>query len=104
MASSFYDDLMRDPASFFAHMNLPQPASFPTFETIARESHDRSTKLFSDWTTLKTILERHEELLRKRWIKSKTQEQRRKLLLEAWPNLLTRHRPELQILLNERET
>ena len=104
MASSFYDDLMRDPASFFAQMNLPQPASFPTFENIAQESHDRCTKIFSDWTTLNTILERHEELLRKRWIKRKTQEQRRKLLLEAWPNMPVRHRPDLQILLNERET
>jgi len=83
MASSFYDDLMRDPASFFAQMNLPQPASFPTFETVTREAHDRSTAIFSDWTTLQTILERHEKLLRKRWTKRNTQEQRRKLLLEA---------------------
>lgn len=101
--ASFYDDLMRDPASFFSQLNLPQPSSFPTFKTIARQAHDHSTKIFSEWTTLNKILERHEELLRKRW-KKKTQEQRRKLLLEAWPNMPAKHRPDLQALINKPET
>src|SRR5277367_6547696 len=104
MASSFYDDLMRDPASFFAQMNLPQPASFPTFENIAQESHDRSTKIFSDWTTLNTILERHEELLRKRGKKRKTKEKKKNLLVKPGPNIPERHPQALKFLLNEPET
>ena len=38
----------------------------------------RSKKIFEDWNILCKILERHEDLLRKRWIK-RTKEQRKKI-------------------------
>ncbi|MCJ1246838.1 hypothetical protein MMC30_004047 [Trapelia coarctata] len=97
--SSFYSN----PLNFFDSLgpNLPRPTSFPTANKIRKEARERSEKIFADWTTLHWILERHEEIIRKRWMK-KTREQRKKVLLGAWPNMSSTHRPDFQAL--QRET
>ena len=59
------------------------------------ESKNRSREIFIHWKGLNDILTQHEEILRKRWIK-KSKEQRKNLLLAAWPNMSSTHRPEFQ--------
>lgn len=97
-ASSFYSN----PQNFFNSLgpNLPRPKSFPTAKNVRQEARDRSENIFTDWTTLHKILERHEEVFRKRWMK-KTREQRKKILLAAWPNMSSTHRPDFQALRRE---
>ena len=62
---------------------------------VDQESKKRSRQIFTDWERLNNILNKYEDILRKRWIK-KTKEQRKKLLLSAWPNMSTTHRPDFQ--------
>jgi hypothetical protein len=73
-----------------------------TPEEAAHEAEDRSTKLFEHWTSLQNILNRFEAILRKRWMK-KSQEQRKKILLDAWPNMSPLHRPDFRALRRESE-
>ena len=51
--------------------------------------------IFISWITLRQILTRREAVIRRRWVK-KSKEQRKKILLTAWPNMPTRHRPDFQ--------
>ena len=91
-----------NPQSFFDSLgpNLPRPPSFPTANKVRKEARERSEKIFADWTTLHRILERHEQLIRKRWMK-KTRDQRKKVLATAWPNMSPTHRPDFQALQRE---
>ncbi|EON69971.1 hypothetical protein W97_09236 [Coniosporium apollinis CBS 100218] len=82
--------------TFMASIGMPMP-SFPTPAQVEREARSRAGKIFEDWTTLNALLERYEEVLRKRWAK-KTKEQRKKILLTAWPNMSATHRPDFQVL------
>ncbi|OJJ37693.1 hypothetical protein ASPWEDRAFT_93070, partial [Aspergillus wentii DTO 134E9] len=66
------------------------------------EAYGQSTKLFEHWSLLGHILNRYEATIRKRWLK-KGQEQRRKILLEAWPNIPSSHRPDFRALRRESE-
>ncbi len=72
---------------------LPMPSSFPTPEEVRKEALPRSRSIFSDWTLLNCIIERYEAVLRKRWLK-KTREQRKTILLAAWPRMSPTHRPD----------
>ncbi|KAK6603053.1 hypothetical protein H4I96_05821 [Botrytis cinerea] len=54
-----------------------------------------SQKILSDWNTLRTILQLHANTLEKRWMK-KSRTKRKDLLLEAWPNMSTTHRPDYE--------
>ena len=101
-SSSDSDSFYSNPQNFFASLNpnIPQPTGFPSSREVKKEAYGRSQKIFSDWTSLHDILERYEELLRKRWMK-KSQEQRKKLLLAAWPTMSVTHRPDFGALLRE---
>ncbi|KAG9319932.1 hypothetical protein KVV02_005532 [Mortierella alpina] len=79
---------------------LPQPAGFPTPAEVRRESRQRVTKIFQDWNLLNHIVQRHEATIQKRWLK-KTREQRKSILLRAWPNMSASHRPDLEALFKE---
>src|SRR5271170_290898 len=81
--------------------------NFPTIKFISRsemeqESMKRSAQIFIHWAQLNSILQRYEDILRKRWIK-KNKEQRKKLLLAAWPNMSLTHRPDFQAQHRETE-
>ncbi|KAK2760336.1 hypothetical protein FQN54_002404 [Arachnomyces sp. PD_36] len=78
---------------FFAKNNLPKPPSFPTAEEVKKEAEKRAKEIFADRTTLRKVLDRHEDVIRKRWMK-KTKEQRKKVLLTAFPQLPPIHRPD----------
>jgi hypothetical protein len=86
-------NLMSNPNKFFAYTGLPAPSSLPTPTEVQQEACELSNEVLSHWTTLQKILERHEELLRKRWMK-KSKAQRMEILLKAWPNLPSTHRPD----------
>ncbi len=87
-------------AGDFSALGLPMPSSMPTAEEARRESLERSTNVLSGWNTLRQILERHEEVLRKRWLK-KTKSQRTSIVLRAWPKMSAAHRPDFTALTKE---
>jgi hypothetical protein len=88
-----------DPMELFRSMGLPN-VSMPTPAEVQKEARKRSTDLLSQWNTLQRILERHEEVLRKRWMK-KTKTQRTQILLGAWPKMSQNHRPDYEAWFKE---
>src|SRR5271170_7582389 len=74
--------------------------AFPSASQVRNEATERSSRISRDWETLHNILKIHEDVLRKRWVK-KSQDQRKKVLLTAWPNMATMHRPDFHALRNE---
>ncbi|KAK7894202.1 hypothetical protein LTR67_005960 [Exophiala xenobiotica] len=92
--SSFYSN----PQAFFdmmaqANPNLPVPPSFPSPAEIRNKSRAYSKEIFNSWTNLRDVLARREEVIRKRWM-NKRKEQRKQILLAAWPGMPERHRPD----------
>ncbi|KAF2818287.1 hypothetical protein CC86DRAFT_472923 [Ophiobolus disseminans] len=75
--------------------SLPRPSSFPSPEVVRRDARQLATELFKDYATLNKIVERHEGTMRTRWSK-KSNSQKKKMLLEAWPNMSTHHRPDVE--------
>lgn len=97
-----------DTMSFFRSIkesgsDLPMPSSFPTPAQARRDALALSTRIFSSWTTLRKILERHEATLRKRWLK-KSREQRKKILLSVWPGMHQTHRPDFEVFRKGRQS
>lgn len=97
---SIYDD----PERLFAAMaqgnpSLPIP-TFPEFSKVQQEAKTRARDIFTDQNALFEILERYEGTLRKRWAK-KTVEQRRKVLVAAYPNIPAVHRPDFEAIRRE---
>lgn len=90
---------IRSPANFAA-LGLPVPSSMPTPNEAQREARKRSTELLSSWRKLQQILERYEDVLRKRWTK-KTKTQRTNIVLRAWPNMSPTHRPDYEAFRKE---
>ncbi|KAH8702938.1 hypothetical protein GQ44DRAFT_732595 [Phaeosphaeriaceae sp. PMI808] len=86
-----------DMSTFFQSLppGMPLPSSFPSPKEVRRDARRFSTKLLEDYATLQKIVERHEETIRTRWSKKSTL-QKKKLLLEAWPNMSTHHRPDVE--------
>ncbi|EXJ64357.1 hypothetical protein A1O7_00693 [Cladophialophora yegresii CBS 114405] len=80
-----------------ANPNLPVPPSFPSPAEVRNKSRAYSKEIFNSWTTLRDILARREEAIRKRWT-NKRREQRQKILLAAWPGMPERHRPDFHEL------
>ena len=78
---------------------IPKPSSVSLSE-IKRIVAVRSQQIFQDWYRLNDILRRRESLLVTRWI-NKPRDKRKKILLAAWPNMSTIHRPDFQARWNE---
>lgn len=95
------DDLMqRMAAGDFSGLGMPAPLSMPTAEEVQREARERSTDVLSQWNTLRNIVARHEEVLRKRWMK-KTKKNRVEIITRAWPNMPSMHRADFEGLRRE---
>ncbi|KAF9354127.1 hypothetical protein BGX34_011193 [Mortierella sp. NVP85] len=90
-----------NPSLFFDNISLPKPSSFPSPGEVRKEARERVTKIFKDWTLLNLIVQREETTIRKRWLK-KTQEQRKNILLSAWPDMSTSHRPDMEAFFREK--
>ncbi|KAL9077065.1 MAG: hypothetical protein Q9157_003487 [Trypethelium eluteriae] len=72
---------------------LPMP-SMLTASEVRSKSETLSSSIFDSWNSLRVIVERHEATVRKRWSK-RTREQRKKILLTAWPSMSVPHRPDI---------
>ncbi|KAL4863409.1 hypothetical protein BDV12DRAFT_177532 [Aspergillus spectabilis] len=72
--------------------NIPIPEALSAKEVDA-EAQSRSGALFRDWLALNEFLKRHEATIQKRWVK-KTRQQRLSILLDAWPDMPAKHRPD----------
>lgn len=94
----------RDPEKWFRiraqRGQLVMPSSFPSVAQAEEDAKTRATKILSNYETLGQILDRHEETIRKRWLK-KTMKQKRAILLTAWPNMAADHRPDFEALRRE---
>ena len=97
-SAGFYSN----PENFFSAISphLPRPSSFPTAREVSREARVRSSAIFEHWNALHNILDRYEELVRRRWLK-KTHNQRTTILLSAWPDMSKMHRPDFEALRKE---
>ena len=98
------DSIYDDPQKLFAAItggnpHLPVP-SFLSISDTRQMAKQRSKAVFTDRDALLGILERYEDTLRKRWWK-KTGEQRRKVLLKAYPDIPAIHRPDFAALRRE---
>lgn len=96
-----------DPTAFFKAMDAGQPGAMPMPEIktpaeVRREARARLDKIFASYETLHEILRRHKGTIQKRWFK-KTRAQRLKVLLTAWPNMPTIHRPDFAAFRRESE-
>ncbi|KAK7703128.1 hypothetical protein SLS57_011071 [Botryosphaeria dothidea] len=94
-----------DPLSFLKAMgagngNLPMPTSLPSPDEVRKQARTHSTHIFQHWNFLKDAIDRHEATIQRRWMK-KTKEQRRKILLSAWPNMPSTHRPDFEAFTRE---
>lgn len=69
-------------------------------EEAAKEAEKLSTNLFQSFKTLRYIICRYEAVIQERWSQM-TQEERQKILLEAWPDMSPCHRPDLWALRRE---
>ncbi|EUC40314.1 hypothetical protein COCMIDRAFT_109140 [Bipolaris oryzae ATCC 44560] len=61
--------------------------------TVASHTSSLSEKISNDYRDLNRILVRHEGVIRQRWL-GKTVAERRDLLIQAWPNMPEKHRPD----------
>ncbi|KAJ4390060.1 hypothetical protein N0V93_007533 [Gnomoniopsis smithogilvyi] len=93
-----------DPASFGSILGggLPIPKLASPNE-VRREAERRSTRIFASHKDLHSILDRYEAIIQKRWTK-KTRSQRQAILLKAWPNMPTVHRPDFDAFKRERQS
>ncbi|KAH7132554.1 hypothetical protein B0J11DRAFT_521975 [Dendryphion nanum] len=82
---------------------LLMPGEFPTSEEVKRKTQKYTRKLFRDWVTLSAIAKRHEMLTMNTWAR-KSFSQRTKILLPAWPNMATQHRPDIAAFQNNSST
>ncbi|KAL4898932.1 hypothetical protein BDW74DRAFT_164223 [Aspergillus multicolor] len=72
-------------------------------KSAREEATDRSSKIFTLYETLHAIIQRHEATLQKRWAK-KTRQQRLRVLLNAWPDMATTHRPDFDCFWRQQNT
>jgi hypothetical protein len=84
----------------FSAMGMPVPSFFPTPDEVRREARQRALDVLSTRSLLNQILQRHEEVIRKRSMK-KTKSTRTTILTTAWPGMLTTHRPDFAALNKE---
>lgn len=75
--------------------HLPRPSSFSSPQEVSAKARTFSKQLFADYDTLHMIVERHEDTIRKLW-SNKSNAQKKKILLEAWPGMPGQHRPDVQ--------
>lgn len=76
---------------------FPMPSSFPSASEVKLQARELSSEVYSLWHTLNFIVIRREDVIRKRWMK-KNKNTRANILLRAWPNMPTRHRPDFWAL------
>lgn len=74
-----------------------RPDGGTTSKTVHRDGPKRVESIFNNFERLQLIVGKHAKVLQTRWWK-RTAMKRRKLLLEAWPNMPPEHRPDFNAL------
>lgn len=72
------------------------PISQEELPSVRSEIRNTAERIFNNWKTLESIVQRHEATIQKRWTK-KSKLKRRELLLTTWPNMARDHRPDLAL-------
>ncbi|KAF2000517.1 hypothetical protein P154DRAFT_434676 [Amniculicola lignicola CBS 123094] len=67
-------------------------------EGIVERFDCQGSLVYKYYNRLTSIVQNHEELIRKRWLK-KTRSQRQSILLEAMPHMAPRHRPDFELFI-----
>ncbi|KAK5627741.1 hypothetical protein RRF57_003456 [Xylaria bambusicola] len=75
------------------------PAGFPIPKYVGpsevlSQAKPMAQTIFKNWNLLRTIVERHESTIQRRWIK-KSRPKRQHLLLATWPNMSGQHRSDV---------
>ena len=81
------------------HKDLPE---FPSPDKLSKEAQAYSRSIFTNYYTLKKILNRHEATVQRRWMK-KSRQQRLQILLKAWPDMPPAHRPDYKAFDSEHQ-
>lgn len=88
-------------------LNQSAPADLKPALTISpaqqTEARQLSHSIFENWSTIHLVVERYGPTIRKRWFK-RTREQRRRVLLAAWPDMPAHHRPDLEAFRREKNS
>ncbi|CZS97481.1 uncharacterized protein RAG0_06547 [Rhynchosporium agropyri] len=69
-------------------------------EDIQDEASLRSNAIFKSWEKLQSLLDLHQDTINARWIK-KSGASRKELLMEVWPGIPRKHRPDFAIFEKE---
>ncbi|KAL2853042.1 hypothetical protein BJX68DRAFT_265279 [Aspergillus pseudodeflectus] len=72
---------------------LPEVKSL---EDVRREIRSRSGSIYEHYESLQAILQRHENTIQRRWL-MKSRQERLAILLSAWPNMTSSHRPDFDV-------
>jgi hypothetical protein len=80
--------------SIFPLIGMREPPAI-TVEDARQLSQERSRQIFKHWSSLRNIMGQHEGTIQKRWLK-KTGNQRKKIVLAAWPGMAVGHRPDFE--------
>ena len=95
------DDENFDPSEFFTRYYQGISAENSRYQTLLRRLHEDVPILvqciFDDLQELRIISGTYAEVLGRRWTK-KHHENRKALLLEAWPNMNHAHRPDFDVI------
>ncbi|KAM0540513.1 hypothetical protein ACHAO7_011129 [Fusarium culmorum] len=87
-----FDDDMREEIRSGCFQDMPE---IPAPDEAREEVRENSKKVFDTYNLLNQIIQRHEATIQRRWIK-KTREQRRVILLKAWPYMPKMYRPDIK--------
>jgi hypothetical protein len=71
-----------------------------TAEEVRAEARRRAENILENANLLHRIILRHEETIRKRWLK-RNRDKRKKLLLTAWPKMSASHRPDFDAFIRQ---
>ena len=77
--------------------------TYPTPEQVESEARGRAEHIINDWRLLKDIVERHEATIQKRWLQ-KTHGKRKDILVGAWPDIASCHRPDFRDFQSTRQS
>jgi hypothetical protein len=75
---------------------------FLNLRVVKRQTKAAVSAIFDHWGRLNWIVQRYEPTLQKRWAK-RNGEQRKKILLAAWPNMPANDRPDFDAIQRERD-
>jgi hypothetical protein len=84
-----------------AKLPVVAPESEELVKRVGLEAAERSSIILYNWDTLRHILDRHEDTIRKRWTK-KTKAWKKNVLNKAWGGAMPQlHRPDIEYLIKE---